>query len=156
MHKSLATTIRGLSRGLIAAAALLGAGGAAAGDGSTLASLSGGQDIQWEMETQASYAAVVLRVAGPDGFLFEAKFSGDPELDGPLADGQYNYELYLVPTTKATSGSTKGVSGAVDANGRPLGSVRTQEGEYTKRGAVQSGTFAIQHGLLVDPDTEEG
>lgn len=157
MYQYSSRKLRAISLALVSGAMLLGAEAIMAGDAaSTLATVSGSQDVQWEMTNTTAYSTVVLRVMGPDGFQFESKFSGDPELHGPLADGQYTYELYLVPTTKAATGSTKGASGGVDVNGRPIGSTRAPEGEYTKRGSVQSGTFAIQHGLLVDPNIQEG
>lgn len=157
MYPQITQKVAVVSRRLIVCVALLGGAGANGEEVSpVLATLSGSQDIRWEMNTSENYSAVVLRVVGPDGFLFEARFADEARLDGPLADGQYKYELYLVPTTMATTGSTKGPAGVVDANGRPIGSVRAPVGAFTKRGTVQSGSFAIRYGLLVDPNIEEG
>ena len=98
---------------------------------------------------------VTLAAAGSEPVTFEPWPAWeDPEISG-LEDGQYKYELYLVPyVTKRRAGSV--VRGETDENGRVVamgGNLRTRAELPPRR--VQSGAFTVLYGEMVDPYATE-
>jgi hypothetical protein len=126
-----------------------------------LARMSGDSDIYLDMTTKHAYGSVVVQVVGPEGYTYEQEFIEGPYIPGPLNDGLYKYEMYLVPgktTTMSTKGFSATVSNNIDENGRVRYLAKSKAAlplPYQRRGYVQSGTFRIENGFLVAPEIEE-
>ncbi len=114
-------------------------------------------------DVAAPHAAVTLSVIGPDGVAFtkEFKSGNSPEFKlteakgERLPDGQYTYELRLIPIISV---ETKEALKAA----REKGNAAELQRDMRKRGAlpaqpaVQSGSFSILNGSVILPGATEG
>jgi hypothetical protein len=107
------------------------------------------------LNTVAGFAGFNLRVKGPDGTIFEQKYTGNEvpfielfDFDGNmLADGQYTYELVGTPELS-------------DDQRWAMEQIRNGDGEIAEfrdmlpHGGMQSGYFRIEQGAFVLPQEE--
>ena len=105
------------------------------------------------------HAAVTLTVIGPDGLTFSKEFKAgsSPEfkLTGErLADGQYTYELRLIPIISTDTKDALKAAREKDNVGEVQRELR-KRGALPARDAVQSGGFAIVNGLVIVPGAIE-
>jgi hypothetical protein len=111
-------------------------------------------------DVSAPHAAVTLTVIGPEGFSFSREFKTPPEFSlisekgERLPDGQYTYELRVVPNISAD------VKDALKA-AREKGNGAEVQRELRKRGAlppelVQSGSFLVMNGSAIVAGATEG
>lgn len=119
-------------------------------------------EVWWEPNRKSKYGFIEVSISGPDGEV-SGKFPyGEEPYFAPLSDGLYIYEMYRAPAGTAMS---KGWgpyrahnNGPVDSNGRTKQdrAERAPGQENAKRGFIQSGSFRIDNGVLVDPSIPEG
>ena len=118
-------------------------------------------EVWWEPNRNARYAYIEVSMSGPDGKVSGMFPYGDEPYFAPLVDGLYTYELYKAPPGTAMSqgkGPDKArSSGPVDSNGRTeqQRAERAPGQENKQRGFIQSGSFSIENGELVDPTIPE-
>lgn len=116
-----------------------------------------GSSVRWDVSAQNS--GTILTVAAPDGRVFRKEFKAGTAPDfsivdksgGRLPDGQYTYELRLNPV------SSPGIKDAL-AQGRKDDEpedVRATRKRAELPALVQSGSFAILNGSLVNPGAVE-
>mgnify|MGYP003572563850 CR=1 FL=1 len=146
---------------LLAVAGLAMFSGQAQSSNDDFVEMVGATDITWQLTTKLDYYQLVLNVSGPNEFSYQNEFVNSPYLQGPLEDGLYKYEIYVMPYGQASAAAssrrggpvTTGDEGAIDANGRPAGNRFAETPASESRS--QSGTFAIAGGLFVDPTLSE-
>jgi hypothetical protein len=130
-----------------------GVGGEKAAHG-RIATLHGGAGwVAWE--PHVPYEQLVLTVSAPDGTVSREEFSAGsrPIFDGPLADGQYTYELRVVPVVDP---EVRAALQAARDTGRGAHVARLRMQAEVPRGPqVQSGYFSIRGGALVPPTVAE-
>src|SRR5689334_23137913 len=111
-------------------------------------------------DVSAPHAALTLTVIGPEGFSFSKEFKTPPEFSlisdkgERLPDGQYTYELRVIPNISAD------VKDALKA-AREKGNGAEVQRELRKRGAlppelVQSGSFLVMNGSAIVAGATEG
>ena len=119
-------------------------------------------EVWWEPNRKARYAFIEVSMAGDNGFDDSGVFPyGEEPYFAPLDDGLYNYEMYKAPPGTAMSADKKpdvaNNNGPLDHNGRSeqQRAARAPGQENIKRGFIQSGSFRIENGELVDPTIPE-
>lgn len=102
--------------------------------------------IQWESEEAAGN--FMLRVTGPDGFMYEKTFTGvAPSIYEFGSDGQYRYEITALPViSKATREKMRN---ARETNNASL--MKT----LTVKSKKQSGYFRVVGGAIVNSNIQE-
>jgi hypothetical protein len=117
----------------------------------------GGAAMEWEVSVQG-HDRIRLTVLSPDGESYVREFNGgrNPQfrlLDlSEVMDGQYNYELRVVP--KVSSDTKKKLADARAANDdAAVKKIRKQAGLDEE--LLQAGTFTILGGAIVSPDGVE-
>ncbi len=118
-------------------------------------------EVWWEPNRNSRYGFIGVCLSGPGGTDEKTFDYGVEEPNFPLSgDGLYTYELYKAPPGTKNSSEKKpgGNAGPVDNNGRTANQAakKAPGQKYVKRGFIQSGSFSIEAGELVDPNLEEG
>lgn len=120
-----------------------------ANDGPVAIMSGGGGGISWS--PLVTYDRLVLTVSQPDGSVLRQEFSTGiaPSISAPVVDGQYTYELTVIPvlspearialTASRESGDMTEVNALREAGILPI------------EGLVQSGYFRINGGAFVQP-----
>lgn len=128
--------------------------GQAADEKSRVNMTASGSSIRWDVA--APNAGLTLTISAPDGQVFRKEFRDGPadfkltDSQGErLPDGQYTYELRVVPLIPAA------VKEAL-SNARGKGNDAEVERDLRKRGAlpvpiVESGSFSIVNGSVIAP-----
>ena len=118
----------------------------------------GGASIEW-LVSASNYEAVELTVSAPNGETISKKFPAGKtpsfrllDLGSDLADGQYNYQLRVVPKVSA---DLRKKLDAVRASGDDA-AARKLIRESGLNAPEQSGAFSIRNGSIVSPDEIEG
>jgi hypothetical protein len=133
--------------------------GQMAEDKNKLSTLSGsGSSVRWDVS--APNAGVTLTISAPDGRVFTKTFKGgaSPQFsisDGEkLPDGQYAYELRLTPASSPRKDSTSNGRGKED---EPESVRAARRPAVSAQPLVESGSFSIANGAVVNPNAvEEG
>jgi hypothetical protein len=118
----------------------------------------GSTDVRWDVQG-GDFEQVVLTVALPNGNVIRREIKGGQplvfELDAAAADGAYTYEL--VGTPRLDAATRKELADARKAGKESEVVERLKgSGKLPRESAVQSGTFSVSNGTLVDPDQQEG
>jgi hypothetical protein len=118
----------------------------------------GTTDVRWDVRAN-DFEQVVLKVSLPNGNVIQREIKGGQpivfELDGAAADGAYAYEL--VGTPRLDAATRKELAEARKAGKESEVVERLKgSGKLPRETAVQSGTFTVSNGTLVDPNQEEG
>ena len=159
--KSLRNPFAVLCMALIAACFNATALGQSAGDKNKVANMTAnGLSVRWDVAS--SNAGLLLTVSAPDGQVYRKEFrDGSAEFKltdskgERLADGQYTYELRVVPIISAATKEKL-------SNARAKGNDAEVGRDLRKRGElpvplVESGGFSIVNGSVVVPGTmDEG
>jgi hypothetical protein len=118
----------------------------------------GGASIEW-LVSASNYDAVELTVSSPNGETIVKKFAAGKtpsfrllDLGGDLADGQYNYQLRVLPKVSA---DLRKKLDAARASGDEA-AARKLVRESGLSAPEQSGAFTIRNGSIVSPDEVEG
>lgn len=118
----------------------------------------GGSSIQWDLSITGQ-DKVTVTVLSPSGISFSRDFSNGKnpsfsvaDLGDDAEDGQYNYELRV--SQKVDAGVKKKLENARAQNDEAA--IRKLQKEHgLDRATVQSGTFTILNGSIVNPDGVE-
>ena len=117
-------------------------------------------EVWWEPNRKSRYAYIGISMSGPEGDVSGMFPYGEEPYFALLGDGLYTYELYKAPpgTAMSRGKGPRAGSGPVDSNGRTAQdrAARAPGQENAKRGFIQSGSFRIDNGELVDPSIPEG
>jgi hypothetical protein len=115
----------------------------------------GGSAILWNLNI-SGHEKVRVSVLGPDETLWVKEFSNGKtptfsitDMGGSAADGQYNYELRVEP--KVSSDVKKKLEKA-RAAGDDEGIKKIKKEAGLGAEVVQSGTFTVMNGFIVDPN----
>jgi endosialidase-like protein len=121
----------------------------------------GGNSIQWQLNVRGGYTAIELTVSAPNGDQYTSTTQGGQnpsfslsdgvETISAMEDGVYNYEIRLVPAISsdvAKKLATARKSGD-DAAARKI----MKDAGLTP--VVQSGSFTVANGRIVDPSLVE-
>ena len=118
-------------------------------------------EVWWEPTLNSKYAFIEVRMSGPEGEVTRMFPYGEAPYFSALEDGLYKYEMYVAPPGTAISSNRKSAlasnNGPVDHNGRSeqqRAARAAGQGKYN-RGNIQSGSFRIENGELVDPTIPE-
>ena len=118
----------------------------------------GGASIQWNV-THSGHEKIRLSVLGSDETLWVKEFAAGrtpsfslSDMGGDVADGQYNYELRVVH--KISEGTKKKLEDA-RAKGDEASVKKIQKEAGLGQAIVQSGTFTVLNGFIVDPNGAE-
>ncbi|HEY3139374.1 MAG TPA: hypothetical protein VGL29_25365, partial [Blastocatellia bacterium] len=133
-----------------------------ANKGESIASVAGERsEVRWR--PQVEYGRLVLTVSTPSGDVIRQEFEAgtDPSfklIDNKgfnLADGQYTYELRVIPTI---SPEVKKALAASRENGNSEEVIRElqKSGQLPTKITVQSGSFQIEKGVVFTGSPEEG
>ena len=103
-------------------------------------------ELSWTSTTEGSN--FMLRVTGPDNFVFEKTFRGTPPAINAFGpDGQYRYEITALPVL--TDADKMAMRIARKTNN--LSAMRTLK----KQSQKQSGYFRVQGGAILNSNEEE-
>lgn len=118
----------------------------------------GGSAISWSLNI-SGHDKVRVSVLGPDGTSWVKEYSNGKtptfslsDMGDDVADGQYNYELRVEP--KISSDVKKKLEKA-RAEGDDASIKKIQKEAGLGREVVQSGTFTVLNGFIVDPNGVE-
>jgi hypothetical protein len=128
-------------------------------DKNKVAAISGsGSSVRWDIA--APNAGVTLTISAPDGRVFTKTFQGgsSPQFSitdaERLPDGQYTYELRLTPASSSRRDSTSNGRGKED---EPESVRAARRSAVSAQPLVESGSFSIANGAVVNPSAvEEG
>jgi hypothetical protein len=119
-----------------------------------------GSQIEWQVAV-ANYDRVQLTVVTADGESFTREFkAGQPlsfrlqDLSGAAADGDYRYELRVVPKISAETQSKLKAARSSD-DSAAVKRIMSEAG-LSAEALVQSGSFHVQAGSIMPLDTPEG
>lgn len=118
-------------------------------------------EVWWEPTRNLKYGFIEVSLSGPAGNVSAIFPYGEEPFFSSLEDGLYNYELSKAPPGTARSldknpDAAKNY-GSVDRNGRSERQLadRAPGQENIRREFIQSGSFRIKNGDLVDPTIPE-
>jgi len=117
-----------------------------------------GSDVRWDVA--APGAGGTLTISAPDGRVFTKTFKGGSSPQFSIADahgerlpdGQYTYELRLTPATSARKDSTSNGRGKED---EPESVRAARKSAAPAQPLVESGSFSIVNGAVVNPAAVE-
>ncbi len=117
----------------------------------------GGSSIDWQLSV-SGHEAVDLSVLAPNGEVYTKHFNNGKtpsfrllDLGSDVADGQYNYQLSVVP--KVPNGLKKQLDAARAAGDESAARKLIRESGLVA--PTQSGTFTILNGMIVNPNLVE-
>jgi hypothetical protein len=117
----------------------------------------GGNAMDWQLKV-TGHDRVDLAILAPDGTRWVKSFSAGKtpsvrlsDLGTNLEDGQYNYQLSVIP--KFSENVKKQLAAARAANDKVAAKKVLKENGISAE--VQSGTFTILNGMIVSPDNVE-
>src|SRR6266571_9159983 len=133
-----------------------------ANKGESIASVAGERsEVRWR--PQVEYGRLVLTISTPSGDVIRQEFEAGTEpsfklIDNKgfnLADGQYTYELRVIPMI---SPEVKKALAASRENGNSEEVIRElqKSGQLPTKITVQSGSFRIEKGMVFTGSPEEG
>jgi endosialidase-like protein len=144
---------------VLALAAALLAAPATAGPSAVAAASVGPLGIQFQPSVE--FQKMTLTVSGPEGLILRREFAAGAAVmfeaigdDGkPLPDGAYRYELVASPVLDR---ATRRALAAARQNGDDAAIAKLREaGKLPSTPMIQSGSFSIAHGTLVQDDAKE-
>jgi hypothetical protein len=150
MYSERARPSRGLVLATITAASIFLGNLAFAGP---LATISGaGNAVSWTPTGGAG--GLVVNLSHPDGAVTSHNFSGGqtPSVGG-LADGHYTYEIVAIP--KIPAWARDQLAEARASGDMSIVAELREAGVVPAERQVQSGSFTIQNGSLVNPNLAE-
>ncbi len=116
----------------------------------------GGSQMDWQVSI-SGYDRIQMTVLSPDGEVFTREFKAGetPSFkiqDSAFANGQYRYELRVVPVIpEAVAQKLRSARGSDDATVRRI----MTEAGLSAEPLTQSGTFSVIGGTIVSPDARE-
>ncbi len=127
----------------------------------TISTIVNSEAIEWQVEPQNAYERLILVVIGPDKTAFRLAYEANDLpflglnslISSGLPDGFYKYELTLVPTL--TPEAREFISLAREGDNSDLLTEAQEAGLLPKEGSVLAGSFTINEGLFVLPETSE-
>jgi hypothetical protein len=118
----------------------------------------GQTDVRWDVQG-GDFEQVVLTVALPNGNVIRREIKGGQplvfELDGASEDGAYTYELVGTPRLDAATRKELADARKAGKDSEVIERLKGS-GKLPRESAVQSGSFSVINGTLVDPDQQEG
>ncbi len=122
--------------------------------------IGGGSTMDWQLN-RSGHDSAQLRWVGPDGETGSIDFPNGKnvtlqirDLGTELVDGQYNYELRLVP--KVSKDLEKKLQSARSANDDKAARKALKDAGIDPNAGVMSGTFTVQNGAFVSTQGTEG
>jgi hypothetical protein len=109
----------------------------------------------FELIPQIAYNKLLLSVAQPNGDVIKKTFNSkeQPYFNGPLSDGQYQWEVSIMPiVSKKASNALKKLRETGDRN--EVERLKTT-GEFYNGPTTQSGSFMVVNGAIVENDLKE-
>ena len=130
-------------------------------EGPTITAAVNPEAIEWTVEPGNTYERLVLVVIGPKKSAFRLIFEAQETpylglnslISSGLPDGLYKYELRLVPTL--TPEAREFIDLAREGDNRDLITEAQEAGLLPTESSVLAGSFTIDQGLFVLPDTSE-
>lgn len=108
------------------------------------------------------YERFVMTISGPGGMVLQQEFeAGNPPVFAPfddsgkaLPDGQYNYEIHVSPVLDPETKKMMAASRESGDDAARAADLRAR-GWIPEHPVVQSGSFSIVNGAIVDPNLPE-
>ncbi|MCD6533650.1 MAG: tail fiber domain-containing protein [Deltaproteobacteria bacterium] len=127
----------------------------------TISAIVNHEAIEWTVEPGNTYERLVLVVIGPEKSAFRLIFEAretpylglNSLISSGLPDGLYKYELRLIPTL--TPEAREFIDLARKGDNRGLIIEAQEAGLLPTEGSVLAGSFSVDQGLFVLPDTSE-